>query len=151
MPMQASQLYNLIIREWLNGALLPLSVALAIIISIFLAETWWKHGRGWTGLPGIAVSCAFWWLFTAESIRAGVVWVLLRIQNDGQKVTAALDWYVNIAFILGATLLILAFLRCIYLFTPTRWGHRYWIASLFVTIVFLALSEFFPPFPLPLK
>lgn len=143
--------YNLIIREWLNGALFPLSISLSVIISVFLFDTWRFHGKGWTTLPGIRVSCAMWWLFTAESIRAGLVWVLLRIQNDGQLVTDTLDVAVNIGFMFGATALIVAFLRCIFLFTPPRWGHVYWVLSVLITCGFLVLSDIFPPFPLPHK
>lgn len=141
--------YNLVIREWLNGALFPLSLALAFIIGVFLFDTWRIHGRGWTTLPGIRTSCAMWWLFSAESIRAGIVWILLRIQNDGQRVTDALDYAVNVGFMFGATALIVAFLRCIFLFTPPKWGHVYWVASVLVTVLFLVLSDVFPPFPLP--
>lgn len=155
MEMQANAVYNLLIREWLNGSLLPLSLSLAFIIGVYLYNTWRAHGGGWTwawtNAQGMKVSCAMFWLFSAESIRAGTVWALLRIANDGQRVTDVLDFYVNIAFIAGAVGLIGAFLRCNFLFTPERWGHRYWLGSLVVTIIFLFLSEFLPPFPLPHK
>jgi len=140
--------YNLVIREWLNGALFPLSLSLSFIISVFLLDTWRMHGKGWTTLPGIKVSCALWWLFSAESVRAGIVWVLLRIQNDNQRVSYLLDFAVNIGFVLGAITLIGSFLRCIYLFTPSKWGHVYWVASVLLTVIFLVLSDILPPFPL---
>lgn len=143
--------YNLIIREILNGALLPLSVSLAVILSVSLFETWRRHGPGWTSLPGIKVSCAMWWLFLCEAIRAGIVWVLLRIQNDNQVVPCALDFAVNIGFVFGASGLIVAFLRCIYLITPPRWGHTYWLLTVTIMASFLLLSHIFPPFPLPAK
>lgn len=153
MPPINSPLYNLIIREWLNGSLLPLSVALAFIIGVFLFNTWRAHGGGlswaWTEDGGVKSACAFFWLFVFESMRAGTVWVLLRIANDGQRVTAALDYVVNITFIVSAAGLIIAFFRCCFIFSPNSWGHRYWIGALFVTIGFLVLSEMLPPFPLP--
>ena len=155
MEMQANAHYNLIIREWLNGSLLPLSLSLTFIIGVFLFNNWRGDGGGWTlrwtKRRGIKVSCALFWLFAAESIRAGTVWALLRIANDNQRVTDILDFFVNVGFIAGAIALIGAFLRCNFLFTPQRWGHWYWVASLIVTILFLILSEIFPPFPLPYK
>lgn len=153
--MESKALYNLILREWLNGSLLPLSLSLSLIIGVFLFNTWLASGGGWqwrwTEEKGIKVSCAFFWLFAYESVRAGTVWVLLRIANDGQRVTEWLDSMVNIAFVVGAAGLAVTFLRCCYLFTPESWGHRYWIGTLIFTIVFLVLSEMLPPFPLPHK
>lgn len=140
---------NVVIREWLNGALFPLSLSLAFIISVHLWDVWKENGRGWTRLPGVKVSCSFWWLFCAESVRAGIVWVLLRIQNDGQAVTETLGLAASWGFVFGATALIGAFLRTIYTLTPARWGHRYWIAAVAISVLFLILSEIFPPFPLP--
>lgn len=139
------QLYNAILREYLNGALFILSGALTIIITVHMWEVWRIHGRGWTTEPGMKVACAFWWLFLSETIRSFLQWVLLRARNAGVEVPINYNESISLAFTFGALALLVAFFRCIYLFTPDHWGHRYWVFALITTFLFLAATEFLPP------
>jgi hypothetical protein len=138
---------NLLIREWLNGALFPLSANLAVILTIFLWSAW-REGRRrnirWQTISGIPTGCFLWWVFSAESIRAGTVWFILRAANDGQRVPPWFEVTANILFINAAIALVLAILRGTYIFTPPKWGHKFWIYSAISTALFLFVSHFFP-------
>lgn len=135
---------NLIIREWLNGTLFPLSSFLCYAICTFLWETRREIGTGWTREPGVATACGLAWVFLCDAIRAGGVWFILRLQNDGHHVPLWIQQVVNGLFIFAAFALVLTILRCTYLFSPPRWGHRYWIASAIATGVFLLASHITP-------
>lgn len=133
---------NLIIREFLNGGLFPLSVILAAIICIFLLDVRAVRGRNWRQADGVEVSCALGWLFTAEAIRAGCAWLILHTQNRGGDPAQA-DLLFNVLFIISGVALFAAFIRCIYLFTPTEW--RRWIvyACVGYSALFLSASWYF--------
>lgn len=135
---------NLIIREWLNGSLFPLSAFLCFVICVFLHDTWREEGKGWRKTPGIATACCLAWIFFCESIRAGGVWWILRTMNDGQVVSIWTQWVINVAFMFSAGALVVTILRCTFLFSPPRWGHRYWLASAITTLCFLLLSHVLP-------
>jgi len=143
--------FHLVAREHFNAALFPLSACLAIAISIHLTLVWWDVGKGWTQEPGVMVSCALWWLFSAEALRSFNVWVLFRVQNDRQMLPDYLNDWIATLFSIAAAMLILAFVRCIYLFTPSSWGHKYWLCSIGFAFAFVVLSDLLPPFPLPSK
>lgn len=135
---------NLIIREWLNGSLFPLSAFLCYVICHFLYGTRAEIGPGWQKEDGVATACALAWIFFCESVRAGGVWWILRTQNDGHAVSVWMQWVLNIGFCFSAAALIATILRCTFLFSPPSWGHRYWIASALTTLVFLLVSHFTP-------
>lgn len=129
---------NLIIREWVNGGLIPLNLSLVIVIGLFL----WGHFResvhfgayigGWERfqhMDGVATACALLWIFLADGIRATGAWLTL---NFGSRVEELVSWL----FIIAGLMAIAACLRCIHLFTPPHWGHRYWLLTVAVTIVF---------------
>lgn len=131
---------NLIIREWLNGGLLPLNICLMLAIGHSLNCARREHGRGWTQMPGVASACAFWWIFCADGIRAGLVWLTLRTQNRGGSI-AAIDALLTYGYILAAAIGVLASLRCIYLSTPRSVGHWGWILSALSTVAFVVTSH----------
>lgn len=135
---------NLIIREWLNGSLFPLSFFLTFAVVTFINDTRLEIGRGWARAPGIPTACALAWVFLCETIRAGGVWFILRLQNDGHVVPIWIQKSINGLFIFAAFALILVILRCTYLFSPPRWGNRYWVLSAIVTAWFLLISHFTP-------
>lgn len=135
---------NLLIREWLNGSLFPLSAFLTWVILVFINDTRLEIGPGWSKTDGIPTACALSWIFFCETIRAGGVWIILRTQNDGYLVPLYVQWTINAAFIFSATAMVVTILRCTYLFSPPRWGHRYWVASAITTLAFLLLSHFTP-------
>lgn len=135
---------NLIIREWLNGSLFPLSAFLTWVILVFINDTRKEVGSGWTSTYGIPTACSLAWIFLCETVRAGGVWIILRTQNDGHAVPLYVQWVINTAFMFSAAALVVTILRCTYLFSPPRWGHRYWIASAATTLVFLLISHFTP-------
>lgn len=143
--------HNLLIREWVNGGLLPLNVSLVLVIGLFLwtsalearawrttnngyltwiniAETWERFQK--TG--GVQTGCSLFWIFLADAIRAASAWTFL-------KFGAAYIDLVNAGFIVAGAMAIAAGLRCIYLFTPRRWGHWYWMLSVISTFLFLII------------
>lgn len=140
----------LIIREWLNGSLFPLSFMLASILLIFLLDLMLKYGRDFRTMEGVPTAIVLFWLFAADSWRAGFVWLTLRMINDGQDIPDWLQWATNMGFIFTALILIATMLRATYLFTPPRWGHAYWLLSVSVTLAFLLVSHNAPPFNLAL-
>lgn len=131
---------SLIIREWLNGGLLPLNISLVIAIGHSLNCARREHGAGWTQMPGVASACAFWWIFLADGIRAGLVWLTLRTQNRGGSV-AAIDALLTYGYIIAAVIGVMASLRCIYLSTPRSIGHWGWLTAAYATAVFVVGSH----------
>lgn len=131
---------NLVIREWLNGGLLPLNISLVIAIGHSLNRTRIELGSGWQLHPGVASACAFWWIFLADGIRAGLVWITLRTQNRGGSV-ASIDGLLTHGYMIAATIGVLASLRCIYLATPRKVGHWGWIISALSTLAFVVTSQ----------
>lgn len=151
---------NLVIREWVNGGLLPLNTSLVIVIGLFLwdkaieAMLWRRQsfpGVEWVDLhrtwsqfqetEGVQTACALFWIFLADALRAGAAWSILNyriavsVPEDPANVVATVH-LVNLAFIVAGIIGLLASLRCIYLFTPIRWGHWYWIGSVALTLMF---------------
>jgi hypothetical protein len=133
---------NLLIREWVNGQLLPLNISLVIATGLFL---WQRlaatigdgvYVGGWRRYhetPGVRTACVLFWLFLGEAIRAGAAWAALKFGPSTAEVVAAL-------FIVGGVMLLLACLRCAYIFTEDWAGHRYWIATVAVMAVFWILT-----------
>lgn len=142
-----TKLSFLLIREWLNGGLFPLSFMLALILSVHMASAYQRVGAGWTKAPGVQTACVLFWIFTADAWRAGFVWFTLRIINDGGTLPAWVETATTMGFIATAVMLIAAMVRCIYQFTPARLGHSYWILSVAITVAFLIVSHLAPPFP----
>lgn len=134
------ELSNLVIREWLNGGLLPLNLCLCFVIARFLWDAWRMWGAGWTHAPGVRGACALFWIFAADAARAGFVWIILRTQNRHLS-SRLVEQISNIGFMIAALVALLAILRCIYVFTPKTWGHRGWVFSACLTAAFLALSH----------
>lgn len=138
---------NLIIREWVNGSLFPLSLNMTAIVTVFLWSAWLesrKNLRSWRTVPGAQTGCFLFWVFGAESARAGIVWLILRTTNDGRVVPRWFEVCANVTFILAGITLVLAVLRGTYIFTPPKWGHVFWVYSAMSTIAFLLLSHFYP-------
>jgi hypothetical protein len=143
--MQDATTHNLIIREWLNGSLFPLSGNLAFILLVFLAYSFiYRDNASWWKMPGVPTGCALFWIFTMETIRAGWIWWLLRSANRGEAVTFAVREYSNFSFIIAGAVLVAAFLRCTYLWSPPQWRHFFWIYSAISTVLFLAFSHYYP-------
>jgi hypothetical protein len=142
---------NTIIREWLNGALFPLSINLTVIIAVYLWQSFQygrTHGFRWTQLSGVKTACALFWVFFAESVRAGFVWLSLRMTNrSGFTLTQPLIDIANGFLVVSALVLTAALLRCTYIFTPPNARRVYWAYSLACAAVFLLLAYAFPNFP----
>lgn len=129
---------NLIIREWLNGGLIPLNVCVIFIISHSLWQSWRALGPGWTRSPGVASACAFWWLFVADLIRSIMAWSLLHAQNAGRPLQY-LGFTTTMAYIAAASIATLATFRLIYTLSPDSWGHRGWISAAALVAAFMIL------------
>lgn len=149
---------NLIIREWVNGGLLPLNISLVIVVGLFLWDEWTKsqYPGGWRELrrhpydhikdhyvrwhkrSGVPTACALIWIFLADAIRAGSAWYILWLTNNRVPApTSSVDnLFIGGGFVLAGIIGLIASIRCIYLFTPSRLGHWYWIVSVLATIGF---------------
>lgn len=130
---------NLLIREWLNGGLIPLNLWMMFI-------TWYsiynvtKFKSGWNKVPGASTACALWWIFFADFLRSTLAWSILRnatAQNAHIKYMSA---EATIIYIMAAIIATTATMRCIYLLSPKEWGHKAWIAALISTVIFLVLA-----------
>lgn len=141
---------HLLIREWLNGSLLPLTLNLSIVIGIYLSQSFLdsrRFGRRFMNTPGIHTALVLFWVFFAESARAGSVWFSLRMQNAGREIPPDVGNLLNVMLVMCGVILVTAVLRCTYLFTPPKVRNVIWIYSLFVTVTFVILSHLFPQFP----
>jgi hypothetical protein len=127
-------------REQLNGAIFPLCTFLTVAIVFFLYEAWRDWGHGWARAPGVQVACALAWIFGAEAVRAGFVWFSLRTLNNGDTLAGPYLTASNLGFMLGGLGLLIAVLRCTYLFTR-QYGNRIWVISLCNTLLMLAFSN----------
>lgn len=136
---------NLIIREWLNGGLLPLNLSLVVVIALFL----WGHARAagsyrsFIRRDGVATACALFWVFTADAVRAGLVWDILWSAPLPAVTAATLTVVspVNVGLMLAGVCSVISTLRCIYLFTPPRWSSYYWVMAALVTLMFQLLTH----------
>lgn len=138
---------NLIIREWLNGSLTPVSFNLTAILAFFLLQSYWEGralGIPWTRLPGVTTGCTLFWIFGADTIRAGWVWVILRTANNGLPISPWIEWLSNVSFFTAGIMLILAMLRCTYIWAPPKIRRAYLIYSIATTLLFLLLSHLLP-------
>lgn len=133
---------SVILREMLNGALFPLNVALLIAFGFFLYQTRRMFGPGWSKTPGVPAACALWWIFFCDAVRAGLVWLTLKTQNDGGSVKF-LEPFATAGFVIAAVVGVAAILRCIYIFTPKWIGHWGWIFAAGLTFAFLLFAEIF--------
>jgi hypothetical protein len=136
--------YNLLAREFLNGALFPICCFLSWIVGLYLWDTYRAYGQGWNNQPGVRTACAIWWVFTAEAVRAGTVWFLLREQNDLVELSERVRHISGWLILIGGLVLVATLLRCTFLFTPPKWGHRIWIIASLTTIIFLTISHILP-------
>ncbi len=141
---------NLIIREWVNGGLLPLNISLVVIIGIFLWDEWvksqypggWRelrihpyihirdHYRRWHRRSGVPTACALIWIFAADAVRAGSAWYILWVANNKLPVRPPVleSMWVSSGFIVAGVIGLVASIRCIYLFTPD-WDAPQWVPS----------------------
>lgn len=132
---------NLVIREWLNGGLIPLNICVLIMITRQLYFSWTRFGRGWTNQEGIKSACAFWWIFLADLIRASLAWWTLNIQRAGGELPY-LGSFATLLYSSAAVIAIVATLRLIYALSPNHWGHKGWIGAAIFCAAFLLVLHF---------
>jgi len=131
---------NLIIREWVNGGLVPLNLSLVFVIGLFL----WDSAReadsykSFSKTSGVPTACSLFWIFAADAMRACSAWYILWKVNDRvpPPISGIENLWVSGGFIIAGVVALIASVRCIYLFTPPWLGHYYWIGSLLVTLAF---------------
>jgi len=129
-------LTNLIAREWLNAALIPLNACIIIIIGFTLWDAYRRNGAGWTNFPGVKSACALGWIFIADLMRACMAWAFLNAQNDGRPVYAV-NSVATVLYLIAAIIAALATFRLIYALSPVAWGHKAWIVAATWTVVFM--------------
>lgn len=135
---------HLLIREWLNGSLLPLTLNLTLVLFMYMLQNFYEARRdrvSFFKIPGIQTVCVLFWVFLAESIRAGSVWYYLRMQNHGFNPTMEITAILNLVLVIVGIVLISSVLRCTYIFSPPQIRGAFWVYSLSITIVFMLLSH----------
>lgn len=136
---------NLIAREFFNGALIPLNACIIIIIAYTLASAYSNPppGGSWTDTPGVKSACALFWVFLADFMRSVAAWSFLNAQSSGGDVNAVAST-ITVVYLTAAVIATLATFRLVYALSPVRWGHKGWIASAVLTVVFVtSLFVFF--------
>ncbi len=131
---------NLLIREWLNGALIPLNFCVIVMITRTLYVARRDSGRGWTREPGIASACAFWWIFLADMMRSGMAWYVLNAQNNGLSMQH-LSGTTTIVYIVAIGIMAVAIMRLIYTLGADHWRHKGWLAAALLTVAFVGALE----------
>jgi hypothetical protein len=134
---------NILIREWLNGGLIPLNICIIIIISYTLWLARKDYGPGWSKQPGVSSACALWWLFFSDLIRSVLAWQIIHAQRMGRP----LDIFENertVIYIVIAAIATAATFRLIYTLSPDGWGHKAWIFAAVVTAGLVAIMGFIP-------
>lgn len=129
---------NVLVREWLNGALIPMFALIIMMISYQLYIARKMYGRGWTRRKGVASACAFWWIFVSEFIRSTMAWNFLNQQSTTGKMPA-LTSFVALAYAAAAAIAFVATLRLVYTLSPPCFSHRSWIGALAITALFLTV------------
>jgi len=140
---------NMIIREWLNGSLIPLTVNLTLIIGLYLGQCFLdarRSGLRLRDVPGVHTAAVLFWIFFAESVRAASTWVSLRAQNGGGALSDVVSGMIDMTLAFVGVILVASILRCTYLFTPPRVRHAFWVYSLAVTVGFVSITRAFPHF-----
>lgn len=128
---------NVAIREWINGALIPLNVCIILMITYQLYVARRTYGKKrWTRMPGISSACAIWWVFLAELIRAFLAWYILNRQSNGIIVDYT-DVWITTLYAVAAVIALLATFRLVFTLAPRSVAHQTWIASCVLTAVFL--------------
>lgn len=133
--------YNLFIREWGNGVLYPLGAYLAFVSCTFLWRVYRASPVAWRDEPGVALACAFVWIFAGESARAGSAWLALNAQRETRALPPMVEDMASLAFALAAACLVGVFFRCIWLFADEGKGVRETFTAILWTAAILALSN----------
>lgn len=137
--------FDLLIREFTNGAWLIFSMILLLFFMYYLWDEWRR--RPIDGLfsvfrrtPRIEVAAAMLVIFLGETVRAGWVYLILKRSNDGLPVSfLSTLWPVGV---FAAVTVALGSLYAIRVFTRQRMGYKGWLTALGVAILFLGLAEF---------
>lgn len=138
---------NLVIREWLNGSLFPLSCNLALVLAVYVMQSYYEYDRSVTRMRSaneVRVACGLFWVFLADAIRAGWVFLILRFTNDVGTVPEWVRQWSNYSLIGAASVLCAAILWCTYLISPPRWKPWFWKFSLLTTVAFVIINHLVP-------
>lgn len=133
---------SLVAREILTAFLFPLSLCLLLFVARFLYLTRVIYGRGWRVIPGIATACALLWVFTGDTIRTGITWLLLKLWEAGYQLWGSP--LVGYIYVVSVIMSILASLRCIYIFSKDEMGHWGWVGAALFTLLFAAVTRMLP-------
>lgn len=133
--------YNLFIREWGNGIVYPLCACLLVVIACFLIRSYLEDPKGWREKKGVDTAHIFFGLFLAEGLRAVSAWVPLDAQNEGRKLSPALEDFVSFGFTAGVMLMVVILLRCVWVYSPIERRELTLSAALLATGVTLAFMN----------
>lgn len=145
-----------LIREVINGFTMVLCLTLAIMIAVFMWDTFVEYSekrfreligssnRTWSHAPGVPTACALWWIFAAEAYRTGAVWTLYQLgkrENDNGAFFATAGYFTSYGYLLAGIALIGGLLRAIYIFTPPEWKSKAWIYAAVGAAIFVSFPS----------
>jgi len=142
-----------LIREIINGYAFVLCLTLTIMITVFLWDTWIKEGpmsyERWSKFPGVQTACCLWWIFGAEAYRTCNVWLTYNLGRMAARATlgdaigvgmfSASSASSTLGYLLAGTVLNLALMRAIYIWTPLDWKGRVWIYASLGAVIFVSI------------
>lgn len=129
---------NLLVRELLNAALIPLNFFIIAMISYQLIIARKTYGKGWTKRSGVASACAFWWIFVADFIRSCLAWNFLSEQSATGKIPV-ISSFTTLGYAIAGTIAVVATFRLLYTLSPSAASHRTWISAVVLTASFIAI------------
>jgi hypothetical protein len=145
--------HQALIREMINGTAFILCLTLALMITVFLWDTWvikWPLTyHEWADVPGVPTACALWWIFASEAYRTANVWLTYNLGKieasaDLGRTIVGVGMFgggtaaSTVGYLLAGLVLNAALLRCIYIFTPPDWKRRVWLYAVVGALAFIS-------------
>lgn len=136
------------IREAINGIGMVLCMNLSLMVAINLYQTWYYNHRSkhWTHVPGVSMACALFWVFASETYRTGAIWHIYRYAPVYTDSVSAIGSFGDVPFgptfgyLFAGVTLILALLRCTFLFAPPTIRKYVVLLSVYLSLGFLFIS-----------
>lgn len=144
--------HQALIREWVNGMVMVLFLNATAMIGVFMWDTMLEYAgqqsvRDWSHAPGVPTACALWWVFAAETYRAGAVWSLYQEGKFGGSIGsffAPVGYSTSFGYLFSGLMLIGGLQRCIFIFTPPAWKRRVWLYATAGAVAFCSTPALVP-------
>jgi hypothetical protein len=133
------EIISFLARECLNGIIFPLGMCFLYWTFWHLTQARLSYGPAkWLRAPGVAMACVLAWIFFADTLESGSMFIFLRAFNAHQTVSML---KFNLVLIVSGCAMVFGMLRGIYLFSRREMGHKGWIFSALFAVAFVAASQ----------